>query len=102
MRARHGQKPQIPTVPTMIESGYPGFNILNWTGLMAPAGTPRSIIERLAREVARIVRDPKIAATFAASGLDPLGGSPEEFAAMIAKDIQLWTDAVKSTGIRSN
>jgi len=93
---------QLPTVPTMIESGYPGFKMLNWTGLMAPAGTPRGVVERLAREVSRIVRDPKIAATFTASGVDPLGGSPEEFAAMIAADIPLWADAVRIAGIRQD
>ena len=93
---------QIPTVPTMIESGYPGFKMLNWTGLMAPAGTPRGIVERLAREVSRIARDPKIAATFAASGVDPLGSSPEEFAATIAADIPLWADAVRIAGIRQD
>ncbi|HUI94543.1 MAG TPA: tripartite tricarboxylate transporter substrate binding protein [Xanthobacteraceae bacterium] len=93
---------QIPTVPTMIESGYPGFKMLNWTGLMAPAGTPRDIIDRLAHELSRIVRDPKIAAIFAASGVDPLGGGPEEFAAMIAADIPVWADAVKTAGIRQN
>jgi len=91
--------PQIANVPTMIESGYPGFKMLNWTGLMAPAGTPREIVERLAQQVSRFAKDPSIAARLSASGLDPLGNTPDEFAAMIAADIPLWAEAVKIAGI---
>jgi tripartite-type tricarboxylate transporter receptor subunit TctC len=90
--------PQMPAVPTFIESGFPGFKGLTWNGLMAPAGTPRPIIDRVAGEIARMVRDPKIAEALTKSGVDPLGNTPEEFAAFIAADIALWTDAVKVTG----
>src|SRR5262249_6717064 len=91
--------PQMPNVPTMIESGYPGFKVLNWTGLMAPAGTPKEIVGRIALEVSRAVKDPKSAALLTASGVDPLGSTPEEFAAMIAADIPLWAEAVKIAGV---
>jgi tripartite-type tricarboxylate transporter receptor subunit TctC len=92
--------PQIPDVPTLIESGFPGFKALTWNGLMAPAGTPKEIVDRIAREVARAVKDPKLAERLAANGVDPLGNSPEEFAAMIAADIALWGEAVKIAGIQ--
>jgi tripartite-type tricarboxylate transporter receptor subunit TctC len=83
----------------MIESGYPGFSVLSWTGLMAPAGTPKRIIDRIAGEVSRAVKDPQATAPLIAVGINPLGNTPDEFAAMIAADIPLWAEAVKAAGI---
>jgi tripartite-type tricarboxylate transporter receptor subunit TctC len=94
--------PQFEGVPTMIEAGYPGFKMLNWTGLVAPAGTPGKIIDLVAREVSRAAANPKAAALLAASGASPLGNSPEEFGAMIAADIPLWAEAVKVAGLHKN
>jgi tripartite-type tricarboxylate transporter receptor subunit TctC len=94
--------PQIPDVPTLIESGFPGFKTLLWTGLMAPAGTPKDIINRIAEEVSRAVKDPKVAERLADNGVDALGNSPEEFAATIATDIALWAEAVKVAGVEEN
>jgi tripartite-type tricarboxylate transporter receptor subunit TctC len=91
--------PALPNVPTLTESGYPDFKVLNWSGLMTPAGTPRGVVDRIAREVSRAVKDPKIAALLTASGVDPLGNTPEEFAAMIAADVALWGEAVKIAGL---
>jgi len=68
---------------------------------MAPAGTDKQIIERIAGEVARAVRDPKVAAVLVANGLAPVGGSPSEFAAMIAADTPLWIEAVKFSGLKA-
>ena len=94
------RSPQIPDVPTLSESGFPGFKTLTWNGLLAPAGTPKDIIQRIAKEVSAAVRDPKIVERLANFGVDPLGNSPEEFAAMIAADIALWADAVKIAGVQ--
>jgi tripartite-type tricarboxylate transporter receptor subunit TctC len=91
--------PQLATVPTIIESGYPEFKVLNWTGLTAPAGTPKEIVDRIAKEVSSATKDPKTAALLTAGGVDPLGNTPGEFAAMIASDIPLWAEAVKIAGI---
>jgi tripartite-type tricarboxylate transporter receptor subunit TctC len=91
--------PQLPNVPTMLESGYAGFKLSSWVGLMAPAGIPKEIVGRIAREASRAVKAPKTAALLTASGIDPLGSSPEEFAAMIATDIPLWAEAVKFAGV---
>jgi len=91
---------QLPGVPTMIEAGYPGFKVLNWTGLMAPVGTPKPIIDRIAREVSRAAKDPKATAPLIASGFDPWGSTPEEFAATIAADIPFWAEAVRIAGIQ--
>jgi tripartite-type tricarboxylate transporter receptor subunit TctC len=92
--------PQIPDVPTFIESGFPGYSIRTWNGLMAPAGTPREIIERIAKEVAGAVKDPKIAERLIGSGVDPLGNSPQEFATMIAADLALWAEAIEIAGVQ--
>jgi len=90
--------PQIPHVPTFIESGFPGFRAITWNGLLAPRGTPKEIVDRIAQEVSRAVKDPKIAEHLTASGIDPLGNSPDQFAAQIAADIALWAEAVKIAG----
>jgi tripartite-type tricarboxylate transporter receptor subunit TctC len=90
---------QVPDVPTMIESGYPGFKMLNWTGVMARAGTPTRIIDRISKEISRAVKDPVIAARLTASGVDLVGSTPEDFAAMIAADVPLWAEAVRGAGV---
>jgi tripartite-type tricarboxylate transporter receptor subunit TctC len=90
---------QIPDVPTVAESGFPTFKTLTWNGLIAPAGTPNDIIAKLASEVARAVKDPKTIERFASYGVDPLGSTPQEFAATIAADIALWAEAVKVAGV---
>jgi tripartite-type tricarboxylate transporter receptor subunit TctC len=92
--------PQLPDVPTFAESGFPGFKALTWNGLMAPAATPKENIDRLAKEVSRAVEEPKFAERLAGFGVDPLGNTPEEFAAMVAADIALWGEAIKIAGLR--
>jgi tripartite-type tricarboxylate transporter receptor subunit TctC len=99
--ANDRRSPQIATVPTFAEAGIPGIVILAWNGLMAPAGTPRPIIDQIASEVARAVRDPAIADRLVSNGVDPVGNTPEEFAALIAADISLWAEAVKSAGLEA-
>ena len=93
--------PQIPDVPTFHESGYPGFKTISWNGLIAPAGTPRDIVDRIAQEISRAVKDPEIAQRLARFGVDPLGNSPQEFAAQIAADIAQWAEAVKLAGLQT-
>jgi tripartite-type tricarboxylate transporter receptor subunit TctC len=91
---------QIPGVPTISESGFPGFKAATWNGLVAPAGTPRDIIDRIAAEVARGAKDPKVIERFVSFGVDPVSSSPEGFAAMIAEEIPLWAEAVKTAGAK--
>ena len=92
---------QIPNVPTVSESGYPGYRLLTWNGLMAPAGTAKPIIDRIAAEIARAVKDPKVAERLTAFGVDPLGNNPAEFAALIAAEIPVWSEAVGLAGVKS-
>jgi tripartite-type tricarboxylate transporter receptor subunit TctC len=95
------RSPQFPEVPTVAESGYPGFRTRTWNGLMAPAGTPQPIIDRLAEEVRRAVADPAFIDKLAKIGVDPVGGDPKSFAATIAADMPLWANAVRVAGLKS-
>ncbi len=90
---------QLPDVPTVIESGYPGFRTVTWNGLIAPARTARSIIEKIAGEVQRAIKDEAFIRTLLNFGVDPIGDTPQEFAATIAADISVWAGAVKVAGI---
>lgn len=92
--------PQLPDVPTIAESGFPGFNVLTWNGLLAPAGTPNAIVAKIAGETARMVKDPQFVARLEQYGADPVGNTPEQFAAMIGSETALWADAVKSLGLK--
>ena len=94
--------PQLPDVPTFAESGFPGFRALTWNGLMAPSTMPTDTVERIAKEVAHAAKDATFAERLAAFGVDPLGNTPEAFAAMIAADIALWGEAVKIAGIQAH
>lgn len=92
--------PQLPDVPTVAESGFPGFNVLTWNGLMAPAGTPEDIVDKIAAEIGRSVKDPQFAARLDEYGVDPLGNTPAEFRAMVAADTHLWAETVQSLGLK--
>ena len=89
-----------PEIPTISESGLPGYESGQWYGLFAPAGTPQEIIAWLHRESTAIVRATNIRERLAADGLDVVANSPDEFAAMIRADIEKWTKVVKATDIR--
>jgi tripartite-type tricarboxylate transporter receptor subunit TctC len=88
-----------PDIPTIAESGYPGFRGISWNGLMAPAGTPKDIVNRIADEFAKAAKDPKFIAQLDAYGVEPLGLTPEEFTKFIPEDIALWAEAVKIAGV---
>jgi tripartite-type tricarboxylate transporter receptor subunit TctC len=89
----------LANIPTVAESGFPGFKAVTWNGLLAPAGTPRDIVDGIATQVARATKDAKFIEQLAAFGVDPLGNNPQDFAAMIASDLALWSEAVKLTGL---
>jgi tripartite-type tricarboxylate transporter receptor subunit TctC len=92
--------PQLPDVPTVAESGFPDFNVLTWNGLMAPAGTSGEIVDKIAAEIGRAVKDPQFAAHLDQYGADPLGNTPAEFGAMVAADTALWADTIHSLGLK--
>jgi len=91
---------QIRDVPTIAESGYPSYKVVAWQGLMAPAGTPKDVVKLIARQASEAARDPAFAERLTKIGVDPVGSSPEEFAATIAADIPIWTEAVAIAGVK--
>jgi tripartite-type tricarboxylate transporter receptor subunit TctC len=89
-----------PDLPTIVESGLPGFDTSLWFGLLAPASTPRNIVERLNREAARVLADTGVRNQLAAQGIDPLGGTPEQFAVYIGEETAKWARVVQASGAR--
>jgi tripartite-type tricarboxylate transporter receptor subunit TctC len=89
-----------PNIPTIAEVLLPGFECSVWFGLMAPAGTPRAVIEKLAVTANAALKSEDVTAKLAASGFEPLGGSPEEFAQLIARGMVTWAAAAKPAGLR--
>ena len=90
--------PQLPDVPTLIESGLAGFEVSSWSGLMAPTGTPPAIIARLNAETVKILALPEVRATLLAQAALPVGSTPEQFRAYIAEEIDRWGKVIKLTG----
>jgi tripartite-type tricarboxylate transporter receptor subunit TctC len=91
---------QIPDVPTVAEQGFPTFKTRTWNALMAPAKTDPAIITRVASEVAAAAKNPGFAERLNHLGVDPLGNTPAEFAALIAADIPFWAEAVRVAGVK--
>ena len=93
--------PFIPDVPTFIEQGYKEFVMGNWTGIVAPAGTPKPVLNKLAAEVTRIIRSPEISKRLIDQGVDPLGGTPEEFGKLIRAETARFGKAVRESGAKA-
>ena len=93
----------LPEFPTIAESGVPGFQTLQWSGMFAPSGTPRPIIERLNREVVAILQDPEFKKQMIEAGFDPVQGAntPEQWGEVIAADVSKWSKVVKLVGLDS-
>lgn len=91
--------PSLPDVPTIAEAGVPGYESVQWSGLLAPAGTPPEIIARLHKEVVGIVRSPEGKERLAKIGTEAVGSSPEEFAAFIKSETVKWATVAKAAGI---
>ena len=90
----------MPELPTLSETGLPGFDIYTWWGFMAPAGTPKEIIAKWNAEVTRILNSPEMKAFFAQQGAEPAPDSPEQFAALIRSEISKYARIVKQSGAK--
>lgn len=101
--ATTGEKrsPTIPDLPTVAESGLPGFETVAWAGLLVPAGTPKPAIAKLYGEITRIIQMPDAKDRLAAIDFEPVGNSPDEFAFYIKKDIVKWAKVVKESGAKA-
>ncbi|MGH8622179.1 MAG: Bug family tripartite tricarboxylate transporter substrate binding protein [Burkholderiales bacterium] len=91
---------QLPDVPTVAESGYPGFRTSTWNGIAAPARTPQAIIERIAREMQPAANDAGFTGKLQVIGVDAICGTPEEFARTLKSDMATWAEAVRISGAR--
>jgi tripartite-type tricarboxylate transporter receptor subunit TctC len=89
----------LPEVPTMIESGFKDFEAYNYFGLLAPPATPLAIVKKLHDAVVKAMASPEIIAEFEKQGMSPVGSQPEEFAKMLADDLDRWTQVMKQAGI---
>lgn len=91
---------RLPQLPTVAESGVPGYDVTGWYGWVAPAGTPAPVVNLLSRELALAIRSPDIMKTLAEDGADPVGSTPAEFQKLIAEEVPRWLNIVKAAGMR--
>jgi tripartite-type tricarboxylate transporter receptor subunit TctC len=92
---------QLPEVPTMIEAGVPTLEVRDWQGILAPRGTPRPVVDKLADELARILKQPEARARYAAAGMEIIASTPDEFRKAIASEIRRWAKVVKDANIKA-
>jgi tripartite-type tricarboxylate transporter receptor subunit TctC len=93
--------PSIPDLPTISESGLPGYEIIIWYGLLVPAGTPSDLIARLHAESVKLLNAPDVRERLSAAGFEPIGTTPEQFGPYIRDEVAKWAKVVKATGIRA-
>ena len=90
--------PSVPSVPTIAEQGVPGYEVLAWTGMLAPKGTPASVIQKLNAAVNKALKDPEILAQYELTGTIAAGGTPAEFSQFLQSEVARWGKAVKASG----
>ena len=92
--------PALPEVPTIAESGLPGFEVTQWYGMMAPAQTPLSIRRTLQQEISQALHAPDVRARLTAEGAEPVGSTPEAFATRLRDEFAKWAKTIKVAGIK--
>ena len=93
---------QLPDVPTMKEAGVEGVEVVVWYGVLAPAATPRDIVQTLANGIVRATRDPEVRRRMLEQGAEPVGSTPEEFAKLLREEVARWAEVVKISGARAD
>jgi tripartite-type tricarboxylate transporter receptor subunit TctC len=93
--------PKFPDLPTIAEQGFPSFEAIQWVGLLAPAKTPKAVIERLNAEISKALKSPDLVAKLAQQGMEPAGGAPEDFQKVISAEIKVWTEVAKAANIKT-
>jgi tripartite-type tricarboxylate transporter receptor subunit TctC len=94
------RSPTFPDLPTIAESGFPGYVVDNWYSLAAPARTPVAVVTKLHTEVVRALKSPEVEERLRRDGSEPVGNAPDELAAIVRGDVQRWRKHVKEAGIK--
>jgi tripartite-type tricarboxylate transporter receptor subunit TctC len=94
------RSPVLKSVPTLAESGFPGFDMVSWQALVAPAGTPKGVVDRLNTEVAKVLKTPEMKEKMTGLGTDVVANSPEQFAQYLREETAKWSKIVKDAGIK--
>jgi tripartite-type tricarboxylate transporter receptor subunit TctC len=92
----------LPNVPTIAESGLPGYEVANWLGIFAPARTPPEVVNLLNAEINRAMADPALRKQMTDAGIEPLTSTPQQFAAFLKSEIAKWAGIVKASGARAD
>ena len=92
---------QMPEVPTVAEQGFPGYRVITWNGLVAPAGVPQDLVMRYNADVVRVVTEPAIRERLSSSGFDPIGDTPVQFSAYLKTEFQRWATVIRVRGIKA-
>jgi len=96
------RSPALPNVPTIAEAGIPGYDAVIWIGVMASAGTPKEIVERLNREINTILMRPDLQESWKRQGVNPMPMTPDAFGRYIEAEIERWAKVIKANGIQIN
>ena len=94
------RSPALPDVPTVAESGVPGFDVSSWAGIVVPAGTPKPVIAALHKDITGVLKEPALNARLSAEGAPPIGSTPDEFSRFMQVELVKWAAAVKQSGAR--
>lgn len=98
--AQAKRTPAAPEIPTIAEAGFPGFEVTSWQGFLAPAGTPAAVVNRLNAEILRVLAIPDVRDRLTAQGIEIVTSTPQELAAIIKRDAEVWAKVVKATGAK--
>jgi tripartite-type tricarboxylate transporter receptor subunit TctC len=90
--------PSHPDIPTIAESGFPGFEAIAWNGFVAPAATPKDVVARLSTEIGTVIKMPDVKERLSADGSIPMANSPQEFSAFINAELVKWAKVIKASG----
>ncbi|MBI3044535.1 MAG: tripartite tricarboxylate transporter substrate binding protein [Betaproteobacteria bacterium] len=96
------RSPAVPDLPTIAEAGVPGYETTNWFGVFAPAGMSKGVTTKLNRSIVKILHAPEMKSRLTAQGADPIGSTPEAFAAHVRSEISRWKSVIKRVGIRAD
>ncbi len=97
-KTRQAVFPDVPPIADVV----PGYEVLGWNGILAPAGTPQEIIQRLNAEIVKVLRTPTVIAQLATNGVEPIGNTPQQFGAIVVADLEKWAKVIKDAGIKAD